>query len=301
MKGLSLAVVGFCSVVFLLPLGHTADYLQVGKVVCRAPETYCLIVRQDTRLNGCESPHLLPGDIIESRALGDRVQVHLDPYAELTRISAKQVKVLYKPPRVDKGMFGVVTGYFQSFFQHIDDSSRKEVVTYSLRLMPRASTMLSSYPLDFFVNIMEEGPDKETLVVEDLEGNMVLKKEIQRNSSLKMLPQDIGMKRGASYVWRFSGRTFVIRLLDEDMEKMVLSDLNAIDARIKTGQAGAATNMLEKAAYCQILSDMYPEKFELYWLSYQMLPTDSIDLSDAQRTQASLIRDRAMSKYAGKR
>ena len=75
-------------------------------------------------------------------------------------------------------------------------------------------------------------------------------------------------KAGEKYFWSVDvSRERKFTVLDAQTEKEILDRLAEIDAE----NLSADERVLKKATYVQLLSDLYPDTVDLYWLSAQWL------------------------------
>ena len=83
------------------------------------------------------------------------------------------------------------------------------------------------------------------------------------------MPRAQKFKAGEKYSWSVDDdlNIFQFTVLDEQTEKEIIANLAEIDAKNFTVDERA----LQKARYLQLLSDNYPDEFDLYWLSAQLL------------------------------
>ena len=109
----------------------------------------------------------------------------------------------------------------------------------------------------------------KNFVVKDSKGKEIFKKAIGKTNSIDILPRMQKLKVGEKYSWSVDDdlNIFQFTVLDEQTEKEIIANLAEIDAKNFTVDERA----LQKARYLQLLSDNYPDEFDLYWLSAQLL------------------------------
>jgi len=110
-----------------------------------------------------------------------------------------------------------------------------------------------------------------SIVFKNDNGEKIFEKAIQGESSIQLKPKEIGLKPLEKYTWDIIGiRLYGVHrliLLEDKSVQQVLSDLNYIEAlKIDTYE-----KKVKKSGYLQLMSDTYPEKIDLYWLSYEIL------------------------------
>ena len=85
----------------------------------------------------------------------------------------------------------------------------------------------------------------------------------------------------------------VISLLDEGLAMEVVKGLEYIDHE----KASKSDRELKKAVYLQLITDAYPEKMDLYWLSDQVLREKDLRLSGEQDETAAALRRRYVDHF----
>ena len=115
---------------------------------------------------------------------------------------------------------------------------------------------------------------KKNFVIKDSKGKKVFETGISGKNSIDILPSEIkGLKAGKKYSWSVDGglNVFEFTILDEKTEKQLRDNLAEIDAE----NLSPDECIVEKAVYLQMLSDKYPDSFDLYWLIAQQLSSIS--------------------------
>ncbi|MDP4128069.1 MAG: hypothetical protein Q8912_14185 [Bacillota bacterium] len=109
----------------------------------------------------------------------------------------------------------------------------------------------------------------KTIIVKSAAGEVIFCRKVGGLGKIELTPEEINMKPMLVYKWYVDGvaGSFKIMIPDKNIVSQVVSDLGEFDReRIPENQ-----KMLNKAAYLQLLSDMYPDKIDFYWLSNRML------------------------------
>ncbi len=108
----------------------------------------------------------------------------------------------------------------------------------------------------------------QAYILYDSSGKVIYRAQLDGRSSLSILPDKIGMKSGESYSWEVEGLVFtkkpVVKMLTLVIENQVVQGIQEIDGRSNIPRT---ERVLLKAGYVQLLSDMFPDEIDLYWLS----------------------------------
>lgn len=105
--------------------------------------------------------------------------------------------------------------------------------------------------------------------VGDADGNIVFEKNIEGLTSFEIDVKDLNLQAEKNYFWKVNEdmQECKITLPDKETETEILSRLAEIDAEKISENA----KTLKKSAYVQLVSDIYSEKIDLYWLSTKWL------------------------------
>ena len=106
------------------------------------------------------------------------------------------------------------------------------------------------------------------------------------------------MRPGEIYRWEIEvpgvprGReTYALKLLESETADLVSADLKEL-AEEKIGET---ERKLRIAAYCQFISDTYPQDVDLYWKSYRVLKgLDPAGMTAEEKDLAQVLRDRCL-------
>ena len=215
---------------------------------------------------------LYPGDAITGNV--GYVQIKCAPYADFHARNGAYV-ISYNPPSGIRGLAQNVIGYASSFWNNVETivSGASRGSDEDLNLKPQPGfdvTLLTNQTVCF----AWDGSAKN-FVITDAAGDRVFEKAIGGAKKLNVVPSAANLKAGQKYSWSVNGNdSFKFSVLDAQTEKDILDGLAEIDAE----NLSADERALKKAAYVQLVSDIYPDKVDLYWLSAQWLseisPTD---------------------------
>lgn len=126
----------------------------------------------------------------------------------------------------------------------------------------------------------------QTLIFKDEAQNVIFRKAVAGQSAIRLSPEEIGLKPGQVYTWSVEGLpgSCQVVLLDADTQAKIAADLLRLES-----EAGNPTDkLIKKAAYLQLISDVQPQKMDLYWLSYRLLLDDKTTDSKARETAKML-------------
>jgi hypothetical protein len=246
---------------------------------------------------------LFPGYKVIKKPDAKALRIKWAPYARGEIKDSTTLLVVFDPPRNKKDIFSSILEYmgFMKTSRSISSSATACRETTSDKMaggtmegMPITEVGLSEvansttaiephdvlYPNNFatilpgqMVDFYWGSKEGENIIFEDSAGAEIFKKKVKSIIHLGLTPEEIGLKFGETYTWHVTGlRRFKkhrIEILDRESYQQVLSDLNEID--IDKEPSNSNERALKKAAYLDLLSDSYPEKINLYWMSYQVL------------------------------
>lgn len=216
---------------------------------------------------------LYPGDQIAARNVKDlKIQWLAAPYTKFEPVGSETVKVVYEPPPDKKSIIETIPGA-DSVLKKARYVYRK---AWSRPLSPVAipqpgyrATLIPDLPVTF----TWRGTGGRTIVFKDSKGLIVFTQPVSRDTdSIILTSSQIGMTVSETYFWEVegapSGEKYRVRLLSEDLVRLIKADLSAID---KTPDLNPDDKIIRKSIYLQLMSEGYPGEINLYWWSYSLL------------------------------
>ena len=202
---------------------------------------------------------------------GDIAYIKFDfaPYADFYSNGQAYV-IMHNPP---SGLEGIVQSAIDtagSFWNNVETvvsgASRGSSEDFNLNPQPGFEVTLF---LNQSVRFAWDGDDHNIFSIKDHKGNKIFEKKITGLSYIEIIPNAIKLNAGQSYIWNLDGgyQDYKFTVLDERTENIILSKLAEFD----TENISAEEKVLKKAVYLQLISDIYSDKLDLYWLSTQWL------------------------------
>lgn len=225
-----------------------------------------IIIRADGTQVPCQQyAELYEGDVIQGEG-ADLLAIQWYLPAAGKESTANGVRVTLKRP-----------GFFQSLVADVKDFlGLTEEARVALGLNTRSTKQkLPSeaylYPgyyatvaLDEKVKLTWGRSDAEELTIKDNTGNVVYNTKVSGVTAIELQPDKVGLRDGEVYQWMVDeiAGPYSLKVLSEDAAAILRRDLVALDKG-----ANPYEKSLKKAAYVRMLSDSYPDDFDLYWLS----------------------------------
>ena len=202
---------------------------------------------------------------------GDIAYIKFDfaPYADFYSNGQAYV-IMHNPP---SGLEGIVQSAIDtagSFWNNVETvvsgASRGSSEDFNLNPQPGFEVTLF---LNQSVRFAWDGDDHNIFSIKDHKGNKIFEKKITGLSYIEIIPNAIKLNAGQSYIWNLDGgyQDYKFTILDERTENIILSKLAEFD----TENISTEEKVLKKAVYLQLISDIYSDKLDLYWLSTQWL------------------------------
>jgi len=216
---------------------------------------------------------LYPGDAITGNV--GYVKIKCAPYADFQARNGAYI-IFYNPPSGIRGVAQNAIDTISSFWNNVENvvtgASRGSADDLNLNPQPGFDvTLLMSQKVRF----AWDGSAKN-FVIKNEQGKKVFAKAVGVGSVIDIEPSIAKLKVGQKYTWSLddNSSTYKFTVLDEQTEKEILEKLAGIDAENISDEE----RTLKKAAYVQLISDLYSDTVDLYWLSAQWLseisPTD---------------------------
>ena len=178
--------------------------------------------------------------------------------------------ITHNPPSGFDGIVQSAIDTASSFWNNVETvvsgASRGSSEDFNLNPQPGFEVTLF---LNQSVRFAWDGADNKIFSIKDYKGNKIFEEKITGLSYIEIIPNEIKLKAGQSYIWNIDGdyQDYKFTVLDERTEDIILSKLAEFD----TENISTEEKILKKAVYLQLISDIYPDKLDLYWLSTQWI------------------------------
>ena len=210
---------------------------------------------------------LYPGDQITG-SIGN-LQIKCGPYADFYSSGSAYV-ISYNPPsgfwQVANKVITTVSEFWNNVESVVTGASRGAESEYDMRPMPGYDvTILKSENINFSWD--SEGANSFSII--DSNGSTVFEENVSGKDSINLNPSALNLNSDSKYEWKVDNdyQKYKFSLLNDEAENQLKAKLAEIDADYSSDEERA----LEKAKYLQLISDIYPEQVDLYWLSGQLL------------------------------
>lgn len=264
--------------------------LSFSTTVFAYPEPVAVIENYDSisgsisisRANGASNGAaalLYPGDTVSGAA--SSAMVKCAPYASFVSQGGSYV-VSYNPPSGIWGVAQSISDAASSFWSNVE-----AIVTGASRgaegdfnLIPQPGFDVTATLKDNIHFAWDAGESKN-FIVEDSTGKKVYETNIAGKPSLDISPATMNLQAGQRYKWGIDKdfQKYDLTILSSDAEANLTKKLAEIDAE----NISSDEKLLKKAKYVQLLSDMYPDQIDLYYLSAQWLQNKNMGKLENER------------------
>jgi hypothetical protein len=201
------------------------------------------------------------------------------PYTGGTLTNDSTMQVIFSPPEKIKGFFEKISETFVDYFGLVREgfhSSNTVVRDFDKIETPDSTiTALTFFPVKF------TGSNGSDFSVYDSSGQKVCNMKLGAVDFFLLNPAEYKFNNGESYTWEIKNTNFsrkgIIKFLDENRCKIIKGNFDIIDKKIKNKK----DRIIKKASYLQVISDIYFNDVDLYWLSYQMIDVPDFDNNEA--------------------
>jgi hypothetical protein len=243
---------------------------------------------------------LYAGDRIVQKSGVDEIVIKCSPFTSVKKLDGTTLKILCQPPAEKKTLLKEL----QSFLGfEKDQHQRRTAGTRTVKgsggdgYVPQPGYWATILPEEA-VEFSWDRPGSRRIVFRDPSGVEVFSKVLGEEASIKLTAREIAMRPGEIYRWEIEapgvprGReTYALKLLESGTADLVGVDLKELAEE----KIGGTERKLRIAAYCQFISDTYPEDVDLYWKSYQVLKElDRTGLTAEEKDLAQVLHDRCL-------
>lgn len=244
-----------------------------------------ITIQRANGTSGGSEALLYPNDEITGDL--DSVQIKCAPYADFQNKNGAYI-ISYAPPSGIGAIAHNAIDSASSFWNNVESvtAAASRGSDSDLNLNPKPGfdvTLLQNQPVTFAWDGLAEN-----FYITDETGNKIFETPVKGKSSVEINPSDIKLTDGQKYSWGLdeNSSAYKFTILDAQTSKEISAKLDEIDAE----NIPADERTLKKSAYIQLISDIYPDKVDLYWLSAQWLTQFSPTDAKLKETQGVLLR-----------
>jgi len=217
--------------------------------------------------------HLFQNDIIYSRD-AKKIIINWAPYARGKFLNDTVIVAAVVSRTDSKKMLNkigdAIAGYLGFIKEDFYSTSAAQRSIYLTKFIDSTLTVVSFLPVVFTCS------NGKTFTVYDFDHKELFTEDLKGENSFEFIPQKIDLKSDSIYYWKimdnFDGRVGKIKIIDNKFQKKIRSDFSAIDKLAKN----LSERNIKKALYLQMLSEIFYNDLDLYWLSYQMVQNINI-------------------------
>ena len=220
------------------------------------------------------------GDTIKKKPSVKSLKIKWAPYVRGAERGQTYLEVVASKPDTLKGgtLTSAVRQYVSDFVKVPTYGTTAAVTRDPKGRFPSFATLLYDYPL----KIVKIEEDRSVIAV-DSQGKKVWETQVKGGSEFLISPKKMQISPGEQYTLTITGgtlkRTLTITIIDETFQNEVTKGF----ADVESEKASPLDTIIRKVAYCQLISDVYPNKVDLYWLSNQFLEENTLKPSEDQR------------------
>ena len=245
------------------------------------------------KLNAEHKMKLYPGDKLLKPGKIDSVLVDSRPYAKAVRQSDGSLVIIFEPPeRMNKENFLEKIGKFLGLVKvnFYEPSGASRGIDW-IDLPGENATVIPGQKIPFSSRWI----GKEILF-KTLRGKEISRKNIEKNQQ-SLTSEEIGLVPSEIFIWEIVKESKILyraamKLLSKNVGNLIENDLKKIDSE----KISEDEKNLKKAAYLQMMSDLYPTEINLYWLSYRLI----IEIGDQNKEikeQAETLLNRCFNHF----
>lgn len=139
-----------------------------------------------------------------------------------------------------------------------------------------------------FIPVKIDCEDARSFILYDADNKELYTSDLKGKKSFELLPKDLSMHYDTTYTWVVKNgedeRKGKIKIISSELHNRIMNDF----LEIEKSTDDKAKQIIMKASYLQMLSDIYETELDLYWLSNQLL--DQVEFS--RYPEAKLIENR---------
>ena len=241
------------------------------------------------RANGTPSGSdalLYPGDKITGNV--GYVKIKCAPYADFHATNGAYI-ISYDPPSEIFEVANNIIDYASSFWNNVESitSGVSRGSDDNLNLNPQPGFDVTLLP-NQTIHFAWENPSTGIFTIKTEKGKKIFTQSVNGKNEIDLNPSSAKLKSGEKYIWSVDGdpQDYKFSVLDNVIEKELIEKLTEIDAEKNLSDD---ERLLKKAAYLQLVSDLYPETIDLYWFSLQLISKINPITDEGKTTRSTLL------------
>lgn len=267
----------FVVLVMVFSFNLSENCMAKGKVIGLLLDGYqkdCLIHRDGKELAASKGMGLFAGDLITKKPDLKKLKISYFPYAAGKVESKTQLRIVFNPPDNETGFLERIRSLidFETERARYEASNRGYLFYNSMKIKGDLFTYLPFPSATLFskgeIRFYTDAGDSDQLMIYDA-AETELAKIIIEDVRIKLDGSGFHLEPGKTYYWRLGNRCpyILFKVLSVEAEKVISGVLEQI---AKTGKNEIEIK-LNQAIYLKAISDVYPERIDLNWLSYEKL------------------------------
>jgi hypothetical protein len=247
-------------------------------IILSGYETDCEVVHQGAKKPCTDEKHLYIGDTITKKPSIRMLEIKWAPYVKEDIKDDISMEVAVQPEQLKGKTYAAavkqwVAGFFEPTKLGATVMATRGFTGGEMQLplceLPSHATLMQDYPIE----ISWAGEDVRSITIVDMKDKTVYedKNPVNSEGPVSLLPRELGIKPREKYTvyitTDYEKRKLDILLMDGMTQDEVLTGLKNIDSE----NLPKPDYLLGKVAYLQLISDVFPDKIDLYWLGRQLL------------------------------
>lgn len=215
---------------------------------------------------------LFIGDMVTKKPTVKNLKIKWAPYVRGTEREQIYLDVVASKPDTLKGssLTSAVKRYVDDFVKP-PTYGTMTAATRGSESFPPIITLLHDYPLK-----IEKAEDDRSIVIADSQGKKVWETLVKGREELFLSAKQIPMNPNETYTLTMESdvekSVSTVSLMDQTLQDEARKSFKDMDKH----KASPVDAIIEKVAYCQLVSDVYPDKVDLYWLGNQFLKKNTL-------------------------
>lgn len=237
-------------------------------VILAGYENDCEVNHLGTVYECADRRELFVGDTVKKKPSVKALKIKWAPYVRGAERGQTYLEVVANKPETLKG-----SALANAVKQYVHDFVKAPAygTTAAATRDPKANpssfiSLIYDYPLK-----IEHSGDDRSVFIFDSKGNKIWENRIKGGRGLAINPRELALNPNEKYMFVIETvvlkKASVLILMDETMQNEIRKGI----ADIEEENTSATDLLIRKVTYCQLVSDVYPDKVDLYWLGNQFL------------------------------
>jgi hypothetical protein len=258
-------------------------------IILSGHEDDCEVNHLGTVYECIDRRELFIGDTVKKKPSVKSLKIKWAPYVKGAERGQTYLEVVASKPETLKG--SSLTGAMKQYVNDFVRTPAYGTTTAATRDPKTRFTSFATLLYDHPWKISKSGEDRFVSIL-DSRGKKVWGTQVKGGEELLVDPKGMPLNPTEKYTLIIEGTGQRMASTMTLMDEMLQNEVKKGFTDIERENSAVSDLIIKKVAYCQLISDVYPDKIDLYWLGNQLLEEHPLPASEDQKEVVERLKQR---------